>query len=712
MIKRLKAVYKNEASIPSDYESLVLYSEGSIKLSCAYSKEVGGFITSVNDILLSPRGATQEALQSAENKEKFRKIWEEFINNNYSCSAVISKPLEILRKYSFYIFTSKGIKRKEIFLSNKFRGYGNILEPSSYPHEYLSKYKSFYCEDCKEYKDIDNLFYSSLYLTSQKLLCRSCYDKQFYTCSSCGKSFDKNKFTPFMFEDEPMCSHCSARHITSCSCCGNTIRKDRNKATDEGFICNSCYKLNYEECTRCKVAVKKGRASYYEPTNQVLCNRCKDFYDKARDIVVLDNKYNNCLTKLSYGIELETSSGDVNRLYSDSNINYLFRPTSDASITGAEWVSPILRGDDGFEYIKSFLASLNRNTTVDSNCGYHVHFGVTFNSISTLYKILYGYRMLQDFFFNLVPESRLEPNKRTGKCYCAKLPHNLEKFGEDSLNKLLYDTADKIVTQSDKMNKYGNSKKGRYYWLNMHSYFYRRTLEIRNHEGTLDYSDITNWINLHGRVIEYFTNTGFISLTKKIKSINSMESFFNFLEEILNKDIRIFYEKKYNVLYNKDKSDKILYDYYMSKERSVTTKDISINKKVIYKYFYDIEQLLYNKNITDTQARIVRRVSDGGLIRRNYSYPTLDSWVKGIQQDTAQQASTIDMEEELTHGVEVREPYVNNGGTPLHVNENALQQASGIYNSALNYHLHDTLRYTSYDSQLLGSSIHVTNINE
>lgn len=625
MYKTLNNFYLNDKDIPKDMETIIFYSNNVMTYSVVYDTKTKEFVTSEKDILIMPIGTANTLLKEPEPKLQFEALWDKFTKDNGNCNAILKLAREVFYRKTFYIFTSKGIKRKEIFIQSKY-GHSDTNKSKFYDSSKINRYKYFYCEDCKEYIDISNLEKLTGYNSSLPLLCKSCYDKQFYTCSSCNGSFNKLNTKHKLFDGEILCPNCYSRQITSCYCCNTPIRKDKAYRTDDGYLCKVCHDTKYSVCDRCKISVQKDRINYYAHTNQSLCNRCRDFYDKARDIVVISDKHEECLTKLSYGIELETSSGDVDRLYNESNINYLFKPMSDNSITGTEWVSPILKGDDGFEFIKSFLGSLKKTTTVDSNCGYHVHFGVTFNSLSTLYKVLYGFRTLQDYFFNLVPASRLEPNKRTGKCYCAKLPHNLEKFGEDNLNKLLYDTADKISAQQDKMNKYGNLKKGRYYWLNLHSYFYRRTLEIRNHEGTLDYDDITNWINLNGRVIEYFTNTGFISMTKRLKTIHSMEAFFDFVEEITNKHIRNFYEIKYNILYNNDTTSPIKYKYYHTPERIVNISSSYINKELIYKHFNNVEQLIFKERCSDEEARAIRRIMEGRLISRNYSQPTLEQW--------------------------------------------------------------------------------------
>lgn len=51
-----------------------------------------------------------------------------------------------------------------------------------------------------------------------------------------------------------------------------------------------------------------------------------------------------------------------------------------------------------------------------------------------------------------------------------------------------------------KKQKYDDS---RYYGLNLHSLFYRGTIEIRYHHGTLNCEKILNWINLHAKMIDW-----------------------------------------------------------------------------------------------------------------------------------------------------------------------------------------------------------------
>ena len=52
----------------------------------------------------------------------------------------------------------------------------------------------------------------------------------------------------------------------------------------------------------------------------------------------------------------------------------------------------------------------------------------------------------------------------------------------------------------------------RYYGLNLHSYFFRRTLEVRYHSATFNYDKIANWIWFHLFVVDFVSGKGLAQL--------------------------------------------------------------------------------------------------------------------------------------------------------------------------------------------------------
>jgi hypothetical protein len=76
--------------------------------------------------------------------------------------------------------------------------------------------------------------------------------------------------------------------------------------------------------------------------------------------------------KYTFGLEVETSQGLLPNALAESlpaNI------VGDRSIGAGEYVSPVLHGDEGIQYVKDMCEMLATHTLVDDRCGIHVHVG-------------------------------------------------------------------------------------------------------------------------------------------------------------------------------------------------------------------------------------------------------------------------------------------------------------------------------------------------
>lgn len=171
-----------------------------------------------------------------------------------------------------------------------------------------------------------------------------------------------------------------------------------------------------------------------------------------------------------------------------------FSSGSDGSVNddGKEYRSNPSNGDKLFSMIDGFSKELiNTHHTVDRSCGLHIHIE-TPTDIELIKKLYCFYSKYEGLFFAMLPKSR-QKNQ-----YCGKF-NRYDKFSYNDLleikdlkefKKLFYE-ANKFFP----INDHGNKK--RYCWVNFHSIFYRGTLEIRGHSGTINSRKIKNWIMLH-----------------------------------------------------------------------------------------------------------------------------------------------------------------------------------------------------------------------
>jgi len=183
----------------------------------------------------------------------------------------------------------------------------------------------------------------------------------------------------------------------------------------------------------------------------------------------------------------------------------MFEQKVDGSLNdgGVEFVSNALNGDGLFKNIDNFCGELkDRGYYIDTSCGLHIHIQIN-KRCEELKKIYLFYNKFEDYFFEMVSKSR-EDNH-----YCDRLKriyHSLDKKdipkikNNTEFKKLLYETANYNRIKGYVKDKW-NGK--RYSWLNLHSVFYRNTLEIRIHNGTIDKEKIKNWFRIHLIILNF-----------------------------------------------------------------------------------------------------------------------------------------------------------------------------------------------------------------
>ena len=143
---------------------------------------------------------------------------------------------------------------------------------------------------------------------------------------------------------------------------------------------------------------------------------------------------------------------------------------------GLEVVSPILCGQEGFEDLEKVVSILNRlGCTINKSCGLHVHHGARDLTRKEKLDLFKTYRDNEHIIDSVLAPSRRGSNNR----YC-KSAVGLESHSRDD----------------------------RYYKLNFLSYVKYGTVEFRQHQGTLNYGKIKNWIELGQAMISKVVETG------------------------------------------------------------------------------------------------------------------------------------------------------------------------------------------------------------
>jgi hypothetical protein len=284
------------------------------------------------------------------------------------------------------------------------------------------------------------------------IYCRACFQSLQKECTICGVSHNiaSMRVDP---EGGPVCPNCFTRYFVVCSNCGNTIRIPDSQTIFEEAYCR--------ECARRLCEWQEGEFS------------TKNLH------------FEGMPSHRGYGIELETATCDG---FQELNGNTIWGCHKDSSIEGMEFISPILYGDEGFIEIKNFCAfAKKKDFRVNRLCGYHVHFDMRNETEDSLKAIAYAYSLTYPMWCALVPDNRSE------NAYCGS-PE--------------YDSRYVILEDWD----YFVGKCDRFEYVNWRAYLVHGSMEIRLYQGTLNATEICNWVLIHSLFIESVKSMTFDSI--------------------------------------------------------------------------------------------------------------------------------------------------------------------------------------------------------
>lgn len=350
---------------------------------------------------------------------------------------------------------------------------------------------------CSECGNFFSLFKTIKY--KKKRYCVECCKNKFNVCDVCHKIVEEklNKY-----KSKKLCNHCFKTKIIKCSCCNKFFGEWEMRKRTCLHYCLNCYEAKFKSF-------------------KILCFP----HTKNRSKTFLENKY-----KRFCGVEIECKNKNKNKncFITPELKHFKFSQIRDSSLglLGVEFVSKPMNGDLLFKKIDNFCETLNKKKYyVDRACGLHIHLGII-HKLELLKNIYLFYNKFEKYFFNMVPQSRQNTS------YCEKFKkiykHNNNKILKvDSLKlfkQLIYETKnDKSIGRISKKRYHDK----RYCWVNFHSVFYRNTLEIRNHAGTLSKEKIKNWLSLHLIILNYLSQVDSTTINNLQNDQETFLSLFN-----------------------------------------------------------------------------------------------------------------------------------------------------------------------------------------
>lgn len=422
------------------------------------------------------------------------------------------------------------------------------------------------CIRCK------GVFSEELIDIADELYCLNCFGKSFAQCASCKEVGERKETEKWKGED--WCSTCLETQTNTCQKCENrfyNLDLYKNPDTDD-LYCSDCFNEKFTNCDYCNHIMPSEYAFYWNQEyycENCLCDRtfvcedcgerypdcdsnagdddrwycpecidahssdesevpeCKIPFSKTASKSFKLNKHRNFC-----GVEIECLNHDVyeQSFCYDELKEYGFSQVSDGSLdseTGVEFVSNPFNGDLLFEKIDEFCEELNkREYEVDKSCGLHIHISIP-NRVKLLKRIFAFYQKYENFFFEMLPNSRKE------NTYCCFLGNSYHHTASPAVadcktsfdfQKLFYKEKSIKKIREYKKDKYNRQ---RYSWLNFHSLFYRGTLEIRSHSGTIKADKIKNWLLIHLTALDYLKHTSFKTINELPDTRESFLSLFD-----------------------------------------------------------------------------------------------------------------------------------------------------------------------------------------
>jgi len=291
-------------------------------------------------------------------------------------------------------------------------------------------------------------------------------------------------------------------------------------------FCKPCHdSLRTKQCRSCgrNSNIDKSRSVYSKLRGEFICQDCTRHHVYTDPFKIdCGEKHDKMGTKRRYGIELETDICPSYHWAFDS----IFGIKSDGSISGREFVSPPLSGDVGYDHVVKFCDTMeSKQYSVDRSCGYHVHIDLTDATFDQIKATMLGYTYTEDIWQQLVA-----PHRRNTGYARSNLSYRGYKY---------WDRKDLMAWRSIP------DLTSRYVWCNIQAYNRHKTIEIRNHEGTINGQATMNWAKAHAKFVDYCTSLTVGQVTRRFGGDKTRLDHMKHLKDIWeDQDLTDYYMEK------------------------------------------------------------------------------------------------------------------------------------------------------------------------
>lgn len=299
------------------------------------------------------------------------------------------------------------------------------------------------------------------------------------SCVDCGELFDDLDINSV----SNMCDRCHNHNYTECSGCHSDFENNHILSADSGdSFCSDCYSQFFRYCESCDTEVDLENDEYSDDDYSFHCSACTRQNEWEQDFDWTGGAaYDKMGSPRKFGIELESSRCDG---YSDWARGYSWGAKVDGSISGKEFVSPPMWGNDGYNNVVEFCENASRNgVRTDDSCGFHLHIDLSDTTAEQRKVIALAYH-----YTRRVWASMIEPTRRD--TFYAR-------YSSGGQFRTVWERDD-ILASDD----YPRTNE-RYVWVNWLSFSNHRTVEVRSHEATFDGRAVIAWARAHTMFVDY-----------------------------------------------------------------------------------------------------------------------------------------------------------------------------------------------------------------
>jgi hypothetical protein len=165
-----------------------------------------------------------------------------------------------------------------------------------------------------------------------------------------------------------------------------------------------------------------------------------------------------------------------------------WKVTTDSSICGNhafEVVSPILRGQRGLDELQTVCRVLKEcRARINKSCGLHLHFDAARFSLQQFKNLVNNYHALETKIDRIMPNSRRSTNNN----FCQPVSRTINMAG---------------VSTARSVQDLVSLSRTRYGKLNLEAWNRHKTVEFRQHSGTIEFEKISHWLTFLHNLVDY-----------------------------------------------------------------------------------------------------------------------------------------------------------------------------------------------------------------